>query len=97
MTRHLSLLSFTKQGVNGLKQSTYRAEEFRVAVEKAGGRIVAQYWAFGDFDGCIIFETPDDQTALRLLLQLAQDGNVRTKTMRVYDQSEFIKATVNLP
>lgn len=82
MTRHLSLLNFTDRGVTNVKQSAKRADAFRAAVEKVGGKVIAQYWAIGEFDGCVIFETPDDQSAAALLLTLGQDGNVRTKTQR---------------
>lgn len=91
MTRFLSLLSFTEQGIRDVKQTIERANNFRKAVEAAGGRVLSQYWATGDADGCIVFEAPDDATATSLLLTLAQQGNVRTRTLTVYDEKEFAK------
>mgnify|MGYP003573680306 CR=1 FL=1 len=63
--------------------------EFRAAVEAKGGSVVAQYWAVGDADGCVVFESPDEATATALLLGLSQQGNVRTKSLRVYTDQEF--------
>lgn len=89
MVRYLSTLNFTVQGIREIAQSATRADEFRVAVEKAGGKVQCQYWSLGEADGCFIFEVPDEQTATRVLIQLEQQGNVRTKTVRIFDADEF--------
>ena len=89
MTRFLSLLTFTDQGIRDVKQSTQRADNFRKSVDAAGGKVILQYWLVGEADGCVVFEAPDDQVASALLLSLAQLGNVRTRTLRVYDTKEF--------
>lgn len=96
MTRYLSLLNFTDQGIRNVKDSPHRAGDFRAAVEQAGGKIVAQYWAIGEVDGCVIFEAPNEQAATGLLLQLGQKGNVRTRTMQVFDETEFLGLTSKL-
>jgi uncharacterized protein with GYD domain len=89
MLRFLTLLTFTDQGIRNVKQSTRRADDFRKSIEAAGGKVVSQYWLVGEADGCIVFEAPDDQVASALLLSLGQQGNVRTRTLRVYDAKEF--------
>ena len=89
MVRYLSLLSFTQQGIEAVNQSPKRAAAFRSQVKAAGGKVIAMYWSLGSHDGCIIFEAPDDQTASKLLLGLAKGGNVRTQSLRVYDDKEF--------
>ncbi len=89
MIRYLSLLNFTDQGIRDIDNSVKRAESFRQAVEAAGGKLVSQYWSTGDADGCVVFEAPDDQAGASLLLSLAKKGNVRTRTIRVFDTQEF--------
>ena len=89
MTRYMSLLSFAKQGLDEVSNSPKRAEEFRQTVEQVGGKVVAQYWCVGNFDGVVIFEVPDEETATAMLLKLDQQGNVRTQTSRVYNEQEF--------
>jgi uncharacterized protein with GYD domain len=89
MTRFLSLLTFTDEGIRNVKQSIQRANEFRKLVDAAGGKVVLQYWLVGEADGCVVFEAPDDQVASALLLSLGQQGNVRTRTLRVYEPKEF--------
>lgn len=89
MIRYLSLLNFTDQGIRDIDDSVKRAETFRQAVEAAGGKLVSQYWSTGDADGCIVFEAPNEKAGASLLLSLAKKGNVRTRTIRVFDLQEF--------
>jgi uncharacterized protein with GYD domain len=89
MIRYLSLLNFTDQGIHQVGDTIKRADAFRQSVEAAGGKLVSQYWTTGDADGCVVFEAPDEQIGAALLLSLAKQGNVRTRTMRVFDTREF--------
>jgi uncharacterized protein with GYD domain len=89
MVRYLSLLNFTEQGLRSVQQSPQRAVQFRKSIEAAGGKVVSQYWAVGEADGCIIFEAPSEEAAASLLLALGKLGNVRTRTLRIYDETEF--------
>ena len=89
MVRYLSLISFTDKGIADVSDSVDRAAAFRTAVESKGGRVLNQYWALGEVDGCFIFECPDDKVAATLLLQLGKQDYVRTRTMRVFDATEF--------
>lgn len=89
MPRYMSLISFTESGVRQVGESISRAEQFRSDVEAAGGQVEATWWALGEFDGAVVFRAPDDATSAALLLNLARAGNVRTKTMTLYDAAEF--------
>jgi len=89
MVRYLSLISFTEQGIRAVDKSVERAGKFRAAVEAAGGKVSAMYWAVGECDGAFIFEAPDETTAARLLLTLGKLGNVRTRSLRVFNEAEF--------
>jgi uncharacterized protein with GYD domain len=89
MPRYISLLRFTDKGAREIKNSTARAIEFKEAVEKAGVRVEAQYWMFGDYDGLLIISAPTAEAALRALTELTAAGNVRTETTRAFDATEF--------
>jgi uncharacterized protein with GYD domain len=47
------------------------------------------YWLVGDYDGLLIFEAPDEQTAVALMAKLAKLGNVRTHSLRAFDAAEM--------
>jgi uncharacterized protein with GYD domain len=89
MSRYLSLLTFTEQGIRDVQQTATRAKAFGNEVQAAGGKVIAQYWASGEVDGVVVFEAPDGETATSLLLSLAKKGNVRTRTLQVYNADEL--------
>ncbi len=91
MPRYLSLINFTEQGIRNVGDSVKRANAFKAAIEKSGGAVDALYWAVGEYDGAVVFEAPDENTATALLLDLGSKGNVRTRTLRVFDADEFGK------
>ncbi|MGE3776084.1 MAG: GYD domain-containing protein [Pirellulaceae bacterium] len=96
MVRYLSLLNFTEQGIRDVKHSTTRAAAFQADVEKAGGKVLSLYWSIGEVDGAIVFEAPDDGTAAALLMKLAQQGNVRTRSARVLTATEFANSAAKV-
>lgn len=95
MVRYLSLIKFAEQGIQSIDKSCDRAQQFQSSVEGAGGKVLFQYWAVGEYDGAIAFEVPDEITAMKLLLSLGQLGNIRTNSLRVFDSSEFRMSVAN--
>ena len=89
MTRYLTLIRFTEQGVKNLAKSTTRAEAFRNASAKEGVKVEAQYWTTGAYDGVLILSAENEKAALRCLATLAAAGDVRTETLRAIDAKEF--------
>ncbi len=89
MATYVSTLSFTDQGTKGIKESRHRADSFRSVAEAHGAKVRDIFWTLGPFDGAIIFEAPDDETATALMLHLASLGNVSTRTARAFDSQEM--------
>ena len=89
MIRYLTMLKFTDQGAQNVDKSVQRASDFGKSVSDAGGKLVLQVWTVGQYDGCVVFEVPDEAVGSSLLIKLAKNGNVRTQTMRCYDNQEF--------
>ncbi len=89
MVRYLTLIKLTDKGVHEIANSVKRAAAFCNEVKAAGGKVTGQYWAIGHIDGAVVFETPDDDTAAKLLLQLAHGGFVRTQSARLFNAEEF--------
>ncbi len=88
MATFIALLDYTDQGVRNIRDSPQRADAFNEYAEKAGVRIVGQYWTIGSHDGVLILEAPSDEAAASALLHLAESGNVRTTTLRAYEWAE---------
>jgi uncharacterized protein with GYD domain len=88
MATFIVLLDYTDQGISNIKDSPQRADSFNDFVEKAGARVVSQYWTIGSHDGVFILEAPTDEIAASVLLHLGSEGNVRTTTLRAFEWAE---------
>ena len=93
MTRYLTLLRFTDQGSKNIKDSASRAHAFKDEATKAGVNVECQYWTIGEYDGALVLSADDESKILKVLIALAAKGNVRTETLRVFDEAGFSALT----
>jgi uncharacterized protein with GYD domain len=89
MPAYITLFNWTEQGVRNVKDTAKRTQAAREAWEAAGGRFIGIWWTFGQYDGFVVHEAPDDATANRLLLATGMKGNIRTTTMRAFGEEEI--------
>jgi uncharacterized protein with GYD domain len=89
MPTYVSLFKWTDQGVRNAKDTVKRAREFRADLERRGGKLLSIYWTQGQYDLAVTMEAPDEQTAMAELVALGGLGNVRTETLRAFDESEM--------
>ncbi len=89
MPAYITLYNWTEQGVRNVKDTAKRTQAAREAWEAAGGRFIGIWWTFGQYDGFVVHEAPDDATANRLLLATGMQGNIRTTTMRAFGEEEI--------
>ena len=89
MATFVSLINWTEQGIKNFRDSPKRADAFREVVEKNGGRVISIYWTLGEYDIIAVTETPDDETFTAIALTLGSLGNVRTASLRAFDQAEL--------
>jgi uncharacterized protein with GYD domain len=89
MARYVVLLDWTDQGIRNAKDSVNRSRQARDAFGKLGVTFEALYWTLGAHDIVAVLTAPDDATLAAALLQVAGAGNVRTTTLRAFDESEF--------
>ena len=97
MPAYVTLFNWTEQGVRNAKETAKRAKAAREAWEKAGGRFIGIWWTLGQYDGVVIHEAPDDETATRLLIATGMVGNIRTNTMRAFGEDEIESLLQGLP
>ncbi len=88
MATYVTLLNYTDQGIRNTKEAPQRIEAAKALIESMGGRFVAYYLTLGQFDTVIIAEAPDDETVAKVVMKIAGAGNVRTTTMRAFDEAE---------
>jgi uncharacterized protein with GYD domain len=96
MATFISLFSFTDQGIRAVKESPNRAEAFTAAAAKQGLTVKNIYWTAGSYDVVAITEG-SDEAAMAALLSLGTLGNVRSQTLRAYNEAEFRKILALVP
>lgn len=97
MATFITRLKFTDQGERKILKTTKRAASFKATAKKMGVKVVEQYWTLGEFDGLLIYEAPDDETATALMLHLGSLDNVHTSTVRAFVASEMDAVLAKLP
>lgn len=91
MATFITTIKFTQQGIKGIDDSTKRAAALKAAARKLGAKVTNIFWTLGEYDGLLIFEAPDDETAMTVLLHLDTLGNVHTTTVRAFTAAEMDK------
>jgi uncharacterized protein with GYD domain len=89
MPTYVTLIKWTDQGVRNAKDSIQRAGAFRSDLERRGGKLLSIYWTQGKYDIVTTIDAPDDQTAMAALLAVGGLGNVRTETLRAFNETEM--------
>ncbi len=85
----VGLLNWTEQGVKSFRDSPKRADAVAELAKKYGATIKAQFWTLGEYDIVVIIEAPDPESFTAFALELGSLGNVRTVSLRAFDQSEI--------
>lgn len=88
MPSYICLINWTEQGAKMFKETSKRADAAKATAKRLGGNFRSTYWTLGAYDVVAIAEFPDDETATAFMLALGAEGNVRTQTLRAYDQKE---------
>ncbi len=96
MATFVTTIKFTQKGLEAISESTKRAAAFKAAAKKMGVKVTGTYWTTGYFDGVMIFEAPDDETAAAATLHLSGQGFVHTTTARAFEASEMDKVVAKL-
>ena len=97
MAKYVVLMNWTDQGVKAAKDTVNRFHQATSMVESMGGKIETCLWTVGGYDLIAIAEAPDDETLSAILLTLAGGGNLRTQTLRAFDEHEMEQILGKLP
>jgi uncharacterized protein with GYD domain len=89
MPRYVVLVNWTEQGVRNVKETLQRTDSGGEIAEKHGLTLEQAYWTVGPYDMVTVFEAPDDEALSAHLLEIGSLGNVRTTTLRAYNEEEM--------
>ncbi len=95
MASFMVQFSYTEQGVKGLikEGGSKRREATEQLIKSLGGKLVAYYFAFGEYDGFAIVEGGDNVATAAAALIVGASGAVKTKTTVLLTPEEVDKAT----
>ena len=96
MAKYITTIKFTEQGIEAIGETTKRAASLKAVAKKMGVKVTDIYWTLGPFDGLLIFEAADDETATALLLLVGSMGNVQTTTARAFSAAEMDKVLAKM-
>lgn len=97
MPTFITLVNYTQQGIEKIKESPARLDAAKAAFRAAGAEIKDFYLVMGRYDIVLIGEAPDAETAAGLALAIASQGSVRTETLRAFTEEEYRKIVAALP
>ena len=97
MPTYISLIRYTQQGAQNIRESPKRSDAARQAYQSLGGQLREFYLVLGEYDAVVIGEAPDDETAAKFALATGSLGNVRTETLRAFTEEEFRRLISDLP
>jgi uncharacterized protein with GYD domain len=90
-------LSFTDQGIRKIKDGAKRAKSARELANKLGVQIKHLYMTSGESDLIAVLDTKNGDNVAKFALALGARGNVRTRTVRAWTDSEYVKMISELP
>ncbi|MFC1863514.1 GYD domain-containing protein [Thermodesulfobacteriota bacterium] len=97
MATYITMISYTEQGIQNMKESPARLEQAKEAVKAAGGELKTFYLTMGQYDAIVISEAPSDEVYMTIILALASRGAIRTETLRAFTEDEYRKIISAIP
>ncbi len=97
MPTYITLVRWSQQGVEKIKESPARLDAFKQLVKSAGGEVKGFYMVMGQYDLVTITEAPSDDVVAKVALTTASKGALKTETLRAFTEDEYRKIIADLP
>lgn len=91
MAYYIILSKLTDEGRKTIKEKPERILEVNKEIEKMGVKVVKQYAVLGPYDFVNIVEAPDNETVMKMSVDLGARGSVQLLTLAAISVEEFIK------
>ncbi len=95
MPKYLFIGRYSPEGARGVMKEggTGRRKAAEQVINSVGGKIEANYWAFGEDDFYIIADLPDNAAAAAASMTVAASGAVGLRTVVLITAEELDEAT----
>jgi uncharacterized protein with GYD domain len=91
MAYYVILSNLTDEGRRTIKQRPERILEVNKEVEAMGIKILKQYALLGSYDFVNFVEAPDNETVMKMSVEIGSRGSVHMTTLPAIPVEEFIK------
>ncbi len=91
MPHYIILSNLTDEGRRTIKQKPERIIEVNKEVEAMGIKIHKQFALLGSYDFISIVEAPNNETVMKMSVEIGSRGSVHLMTLPALSVEEFIK------
>ncbi len=91
MPHYLILSNLTDEGRRTIKQRPERIMEVNREIESMGVKLHMQYALLGGYDFVNLVEAPDNETVMKMSVEIGSRGSVHLMTLPALSVEEFIK------
>ena len=88
----IMMTTLTDEGRKTIKSNPQRIKEVNKEVEGMGVKIMAQYAVLGQYDFLNILEAPDNESVVKVAMELGARGTLQTTTMAAMELDDFINS-----
>lgn len=90
MPVYVALSKLTEEGSKTLKKNPERIKEVNNDLEAMGIKVLAQYAVLGAYDFVNILEAPDNDTIVKMSVEIGSRGSVQLQTLPAMPVDELI-------
>jgi len=91
MPYYIILSNLTDEGRRTIKQKPERIMEVNKEVEAMGVKLLKQYALLGSYDFINIVEAPNNETVMKMSVEIGSRGSVHLMTLPALPVEDFIK------
>jgi uncharacterized protein with GYD domain len=97
MAKYISLVKYTAEGIENVKESPDRLDAFKQLCESMGAKVEGFYLTMGQYDLVVIVDAPTTEAVSKIILATGSRGAVRTETLPAFSEEEYRKIISELP
>ncbi|GAB4546905.1 MAG: GYD domain-containing protein [Thermodesulfovibrionia bacterium] len=91
MAIYIALSNLTDDGRKTIKERPQRIKEVNKEIEAMGIKVLGQYAVLGPYDFVTILDAPNNETVLKMSVELGSRGTIQLMTLPALSVDEFIK------
>ncbi len=92
MPIYVMLTNLTDEGRKTVQLNPERIKQVNQEVHEMGAKIIAQYALLGQYDFINVLDAPDNETIVRIAMDLGARGTMTSTTMAAITVDQFIDA-----